>query len=111
VLVSFLASCIGRHISLRRRFLSLGSRPKGLCNRGGRLANENKVPVWKIRDYFGKAKENVDAIEANIVHTKGSLYQPSASFSSIIYLCQSSASKYLILRLPSSILGGVEDVY
>jgi hypothetical protein len=34
---------------------------------------ENQVPVWKIRDYFGKAKEAVEALEANIVHVKGSV--------------------------------------
>jgi hypothetical protein len=26
---------------------------------------ENKVPVWKIKDYFGKAKEAVSALEVN----------------------------------------------
>jgi hypothetical protein len=34
---------------------------------------ENKVPAWKIRDYVGKAKEAVQAMEANIMQEKGSV--------------------------------------
>jgi len=34
---------------------------------------ENQVPVWKIRDYVGKAKEAVQAMEANMMQEKGSV--------------------------------------
>lgn len=34
---------------------------------------ENKIPVRKIQDYQGKAKEAVAAMEANMGHQKGSV--------------------------------------
>jgi hypothetical protein len=31
---------------------------------------EQKIPVWKIQEYVGRAKEEVQAMEANLGHEK-----------------------------------------
>ena len=47
---------------------------------------ENKVPVWKIREYVGKAKEAVQALEASMVHRRGLFSTLSINFFNYIFM-------------------------